>query len=257
MFFVTPIDRAVKRMRPSKGLVRQRRTVFFPRGGLISRRHRMRAGGWFTLLGLLLALVARPSAGAEMIAAPPSLSGLMSALAQSGAVRASFQESRMLAVLVDPIETSGQLYFLPPQRLARVTRWPSPSKVIVDGPLVILEDGLGRRELNLDQSPIGQSLIGGIVVLLGGDFDGLNRLYETVYEAHEESWTLTMVPINSTLRSMIREIRVAGLGQTITQIKTLETNGDVTTTQLTNIETGVPITEVEQAAFSTTPAPRK
>ena len=120
-------------------------------------------------------------------------------------------------------------------------------------PAIQQESSFGVRDMAHD----GQSLIGGIVVLLGGDFDGLNRLYETVYEAHEESWTLTMVPINSTLRSMIREIRVAGLGQTITQIKTLETNGDVTTTQLTNIETGVPITEVEQAAFSTTPAPRK
>jgi len=181
----------------------------------------------------------------------------MRALAQSGAVRASFQESRRLTVLVDPIETTGQLYFLPPNRLARVTRWPTPSRVIVDDRVVILEDGLGRRELNLEKSPIGQSLIGGIVLLLGGNLEGLQRLYETAYEAHDEAWTLTMVPIQSTLRSMIREIRAEGRGQDITRMTTVETNGDLTTMELTNIETGVSVLEVEQAAFSSTRAPRK
>ncbi|MCH2185385.1 outer membrane lipoprotein carrier protein LolA, partial [Myxococcota bacterium] len=236
--------------------LRQRKARIFPRGHSIVRKARRGAGIWLALLGLPM-LAAGTSPGTEAVAAPASLSDLMTVLAQSGPVRASFQESRTLAVLVDPIETTGELYFIPPKRLARVTQWPSPAKVIVDGSLVTIEDGLGQRALNLEESPVGRSLIGGIVVLLGGDFEGLNRIYDTVYEAHDEAWTLTMVPINSNLRAMIREIRAEGRGQSIIRITTLETNGDVTTTELRNIESGVPIAEIEQAAFSSTTAPRK
>ena len=234
---------------------RRSRTISpWGRSGL--RRLKGRPGVWLPLLGLAL-LSAGPSLGAEVTEAPATLPDLMRAFAQSGAVRASFQESRMLTVLVDPIETTGQLYFLPPKRLARVTRWPTPSRVIVDDRVVVLEDGLGRRELNLKKSPVGQSLIGGIVLLLGGDLEGLNRLYETAYEAHGEAWTLTMLPINANLRSMIREIRAEGRGRDITRLTTVETNGDITTTQLTDIETDVSVVEVERAAFPSTRVPRK
>ncbi|MDG2050201.1 MAG: outer membrane lipoprotein carrier protein LolA [Myxococcota bacterium] len=211
--------------------------------------NRFRAIGWTTIVGILI-LTGEPSRGDNPLAAPPSLPALMEELAESGAVRAAFEESRTIALLVEPIETTGQLYFLPPHRLARITSWPAPSTVIVDGSQVILEDGLGRRSLNLNASPVGQSLIGGIAVLLGGDLEGLTQRYKTTYEVQAQTWSLALIPINPTLRSMIREIRVEGQGREIGQIRTFETNGDVTTTRLLDIETGVPLAEIEQAAFS-------
>ena len=67
---------------------------------------------------LILLLVCAP-AGAE-----PDETGLDALLARMAATRgvaAEFRESREVALLVEPLESRGLLYFVPPDRMARFT----------------------------------------------------------------------------------------------------------------------------------------
>ena len=83
------------------------------------------------------------AAAAAADPAPTELEALMEFFAESGGVRAHFQESRHLSILTDPIETTGTLYFAPSDRLARHTSRPYRSSVVVEAGRVSLGDETG------------------------------------------------------------------------------------------------------------------
>lgn len=164
----------------------------------------------------------------------------------SGGVRAEFSETRHLSILEAAIESEGALYFSPPDRLARHTTQPGRSSLVVNGNRVTLRDETGERTLSLGSSELASGLVNSFAVLLRGDLEALRDGYEVKLHSPKGqaasgafSWTLDLEPRSITVRRLIERIRVQGMGERLTLMETLETNGDRTVMVFSGVETGL------------------
>jgi outer membrane lipoprotein-sorting protein len=193
-----------------------------------------------TLLSIGWAIYSGDSLAADAAdPAPRELEALMAVFAESGGVRAHFQESRHLSILTDPIETTGTLYFAPPDRLARHATWPGRSSVVIEAGRVSLGDETGRRVFEFNTSEVARALIGNLMVVLRGDLESLKERYAISFDTDEDSWTLDLEPRSRALQSIIEGIRFSGQSRELSAMETRESNGDRTITRFSEIEVGL------------------
>lgn len=193
-----------------------------------------------TLLSIGWAIFSGDSLAADASdPAPTELEALMAIFAGSGGVRAHFEESRHLSILTDPIETTGTLYFAPPDRLARHATWPGRSSVVIEAGRVSLGDETGQRVFEFNTSEVAQALIGNLMVVFRGDLKTLRARYSISFDSDGESWTLDLEPRSRALRGVIEGIRFSGQNRELSAMETRESNGDRTITRFSEIEIGL------------------
>jgi len=169
--------------------------------------------------------------------APTELVALMELFASSGGVRAHFRELRHLSILTDPIETTGMLYFAPPDRLARHATRPGRSSVIVEAGRVSLADETGQQVYNFDTNEVARALIGNLMVVFRGDLESLKARYSISFDSDGDDWTLDLEPRSRALRGIIERIRFTGRSRELSAMETRESNGDRTIVKFSGIET--------------------
>ncbi len=197
-----------------------------------------------SVLAILLPIVWVLSGGDSLASdasgsAPTELEALMQRFAESGGVRARFRESRHLSILTDPIETTGMLYFAPPDRLARHTTSPGRSRIVIEAGRVSIGDETGQRVFDFSTNEIAQALVGNLMVMFRGDLKSLRERYSISFDSNEESWTLDLEPRSRALRSIIERVQFVGKGRDLAAMETREPNGDRTIMKFSEIETGL------------------
>lgn len=194
----------------------------------------------FTLLPIVWVICGGiPLASGANDLAPTELEALMQRFAESGGVRARFRESRQLSILAEPVETTGVLYFAPPDRLARHTTSPGHSRVVIEAGRVSIGDETGQRVYDFSTNEIAKALVGNLMVVFRGDLKSLRERYSISFDSDAESWTLDLEPRSRTLRSIIERVHFAGRGAVLTAMETREPNGDRTMIKFSEIEIGV------------------
>jgi outer membrane lipoprotein-sorting protein len=188
--------------------------------------------GWLICSGGSLASDATDPAPTELVA-------LMERFAGSGGVRTRFRESRHLAILTDPIETAGVLYFAPPDRLARHTTWPGRSSVVVEAGRVSLGDETGQRVFDFNTSEVARALVGNLMIVFRGDLESLKARYSISFDSDGENWTLDLEPRSRALRGIIDRIRFSGRNRELSAMETRESNGDRTVMRFSELEIGL------------------
>jgi outer membrane lipoprotein-sorting protein len=171
--------------------------------------------------------------------APTELEALMELFAGSGDVRAHFQESRHLSILTDPIETTGTLYFSPPDRVARHVTRPGRSSVVIEAGRISFGDETGQRVFDFDTSEVARALVGNLMAVFRGDLESLRARYSISFDSDGENWTLDLEPRSRALRGIIERIRFTGQGRKLTAMETRESNGDRTIMRFSEIEIGL------------------
>jgi outer membrane lipoprotein-sorting protein len=199
-----------------------------------------------------LAADAAQDAGA---AAPSGFDDLMSHLAASGVVRARFHETRRLQLLEAPLESEGVLYFEPPDRLARRTVGPEPTRLVIDGGRVALRDADGSRVLELGSSDVARYFVDNLGALLRGDAEALRERYSVGYRSDGRDWVLELEPRSPLARRVLAWIRVEGREDVLTGMEVRETSGDATVTVFSDVETGLELTPAERALVFSVDAP--
>jgi outer membrane lipoprotein-sorting protein len=197
-----------------------------------------------SVLAILLPIVWVLSGGDSLASdasgsAPTELEALMQRFAESGGVRARFRESRHLSILTDPIETTGMLYFAPPDRLARHTTSPGRSRIVIEAGRVSIGDETGQRVFDFSTNEIAQALVGNLMVVFRGDLKSLRERYSISFDSNEESWTLDLEPRSRALRSIIERVQFVGKGRDLAAMETREPNGDRTIMKFSEIEIGL------------------
>jgi outer membrane lipoprotein-sorting protein len=171
--------------------------------------------------------------------APTELVALMERFAGSGGVRTRFRESRHLAILTDPIETTGMLYFAPPDRLARHATWPGRSSVVVEAGRISLGDETGQRVFDFNTSEVARALVGNLMIVFRGDLESLKARYSISFDSDGENWTLDLEPRSRALRGIIDSIHFTGRSRELSAMETRESNGDRTIMRFSEIEIGL------------------
>ena len=151
---------------------------------------------------------------------------LLAELAQNKQGRATFVETKYLAVLDRPIKSSGTLSFEPPARIEKDTLQPKREALVLDGDtLTVTRDGR-TMTVNLREHAQVLSFVTAIRGVLLGDAQLLGQVYKIDVSGSQGSWRMVLTPRHAQLASVIKEIRMGGGGGRVRSVEYVEPNGD-------------------------------
>lgn len=190
--------------------------------------------------------------------APESFEALLEALSRMSGFEAGFREEKTIALLAEPLESEGRLYFQPPDRLLRRTTAPRASDVLVTRERVVLVDGASATTIDLASQEQIRPLVESILWLFAGDREALERSYAVDYRrgtATETGWTLSLRPRRSPLDLLIRELRISGEGLEARRFEVVEATGDRSVTSLFEADAERVFSAEERRQLFEAPAP--
>jgi len=154
------------------------------------------------------------------------LQQLMDSLAQNKSGRATFVETKHIAVLDRPVQSSGELVFVAPDRLEKRTLKPKPESMIVNGDALTLERGSQKRQMQLQAYPEVAAFIDSIRGTLAGDRKALERSYQLSLDGSADGWTLQLLPRDEKMKAVVQRIRIAGVRDQVKSIEITQADGD-------------------------------
>jgi outer membrane lipoprotein-sorting protein len=210
----------------------------------------------FLVALVLLAAGGLVQPAAAQSEAPPALEALMKGMAGAPGVKARFREQKQLALLSQPLESRGTLYFVPPDRLSRETTEPSRTRLVIDGDRVSFQDAAGSDAMDLSANPVAREYVSNFIVLFNGDLDALRERYEPTFTAGEGGWQLELRPRAKPLRDFVERVTLAGRGRALVRMELVEVGGDRTATWFDEVRTDRAFSDEELARiFPAAPEP--
>jgi len=151
---------------------------------------------------------------------------LMGALAHNTHGIATFTEEKYLSILDEPISSSGELSFVPPDRLEKRTLRPQVETMILKGNAIIVAGPIQSQELSLGDYPEIVGMIASIRATLAGDLRTLEGIYHLVLGGSRDHWILLLTPRDSRSDRLIDHIRMGGTGGELLWVEIWQTDGD-------------------------------
>jgi len=151
---------------------------------------------------------------------------LMRGLAQIRSDHARFVEKKTIAMLDQPVESSGELFYVAPDHLEKRTIKPKPESMILDRGTLVIARGHQTHTLQLQDYPELAAFIDSIRGTLAGDRKALERDYRLSLDGTAEHWTLQLTPTNEKMLKVIKQIRIAGAGSALHSIAITQADGD-------------------------------
>ena len=184
---------------------------------------------------VLLAAALMPGAAAAAESPNWDVAQLMQELAKVKTSKGRFVERRYVGILTAPLESSGTLLYVAPDRLEKRTLSPRVESVLLEGDQLTLESAQPkrRRSIRLEDYPAVGVFVESIRSTLAGDLAALKRLFEIGLEGDERQWRMVLRPTDRNMQELLSEIRVGGSRGTIASIEFLEPNGDRSTMTIT------------------------
>ena len=159
-------------------------------------------------------------------AAAWGLEQLMSELAQTRYSHARFTEKKSIAMLDQPVESSGELFYSAPDRLEKRTLKPRAETMLVEGGVLTIERGRKRYRLQLQDYPELAAFIDSIRGTLSGDRRALERNYRLSLDGNAAQWSLQLLPLQPKMLAVVKQIRVKGIRDQVRSIDILQADGD-------------------------------
>lgn len=141
--------------------------------------------------------------------------------------RAAFRELRRFAALQEPLESRGHLLYRRPAYLEKITDWPQPERLVVNGPYLALTEGNEPpRVIDLRGQPELATMIDGLRGALSGNLAALQDRFRIGAAGDLAAWTLDLTPRDDRAARFLRSVRLAGRGDDITEVRVTQANGD-------------------------------
>ncbi|NMM14272.1 MAG: outer membrane lipoprotein carrier protein LolA [Rhodoferax sp.] len=182
--------------------------------------------------GLLVVVLSAPSYAADW-----DLDQLMNGLAQTRSGHARFVEKKSIAILEQPVESSGDLLYTAPDRLEKRTLKPKLETMVVNGDNLQIERGRQKIQLQLQTYPELTAFIDSIRGTLAGDRKALERSYQLSLEGAAQGWTLKLVPLDSKMKQVVALIRITGVRDELRSIHVTQVDGDSSVMQIEKVAT--------------------
>ena len=159
-------------------------------------------------------------------AADLGVNALFEMLGRERPAKAAFTERKFLALLDQPVVSSGELVFTPPERLEKRTLRPKPERVAVDRDTVTLERNGRTHTLRLRENPAIAVLVESIRATLLGDLPALTRAYSAAVKGDAQGWRMTLRPLEAELAAMVERIEIAGVQGQVRTVEIFQADGD-------------------------------
>jgi outer membrane lipoprotein-sorting protein len=204
-----------------------------PSGHFLSRPALACAGLAVALGALCTVLPASPAFAGEASAAAAApttstwtLDRLMASLAQRKSGRATFTETKYLAIASQPIESSGELLFVAPDHLEKNTLSPKPEHLVVDGDMLTVQRNNHSYTIPLARYPELGAFIESIRATLSGNRPALEQTYQIALAGSDANWTLTLTPRAASMLKAVSTITLEGSGDTLRSVAIEQPGGD-------------------------------
>jgi hypothetical protein len=163
---------------------------------------------------------------------------LMQGLGEVKTAKGRFVERKYVGILTTPLEFSGTLLYVAPDRLEKHTLKPRSESLLLERDELIVESRNPdrRRALKLSSYPVIQVFVESVRSTLAGDLALLHRFYEIALQGDERGWRLLLKPNDPKMQEVMSEIRISGKGNWINSIEFLEAGGDRSVMSITRDE---------------------
>lgn len=180
------------------------------------------------LTTILLSLLAVAALAADDEAAGSwGLMDLMRERSEVTGGKASFEETRSLEMLSDPLQLEGTLVYRAPDYVRKTITHPQRQELEVTGDQVtVTEDGREQRQFQTDDHPALSGLVTAIRGTLAGNLDSLERHFEVTFQGRRGDWELLLLPSRERLSEAISRIVIRGDGPALRRVEVREANGD-------------------------------
>lgn len=155
-----------------------------------------------------------------------SVDRLMATLAGQPSGRARFVEKKYMAMLERPLESSGELRFVAPDRLEKRTLAPKAETLLVQGDMLTVERAGRKTTIPLGNHPELAAFIESLRGTLAGNRQALEQYYRLALEGTAKRWTLTLTPSDSRMAAAIAAIRIDGAGERLERVEIRQADGD-------------------------------
>lgn len=173
------------------------------------------------MASIVLVLAATGAGAADF-----DVAALFDRLAKERPAHAEFRERKHLSLLAEPLDSSGDLTFTPPDRLEKRTKSPKPETVIIDGAQITLERGGRKQTLELKDHPGIAVLVESIRGTLAGDLASLSRTYSIKLDGDASRWRLVLRPLDASLTSLVERIEIGGTEARVRMVEIFQADGD-------------------------------
>jgi outer membrane lipoprotein-sorting protein len=181
---------------------------------------------------LLASLLGAGSVQAEEL----TLDQLMQMLAQTKTAKATFVETKSIAMLDAPVESSGELSYKAPGYFEKRSLKPKAESMQLDGNMLTLERNGRKRSLQLQGYPEIAAFIDSIRGTLAGDRKALERAYSLNLQGSAQDWKLLLTPTEAKMRKIVNEIEISGAHNQLHTITISQADGDSSLMTIQNLE---------------------
>ena len=151
---------------------------------------------------------------------------LFEQLAKQKPGRTAYVERKYLSLLDKPVESRGELTFVPPDRLEKRTVSPRPERVVVDRERITLERAGKTYTMGLHDNPAVAVLVESIRATLAGDLNALTRTYSAAVSGDEARWKLTLRPLDPAISTLVERVEIGGGGGMVKTVEIFQVDGD-------------------------------
>ena len=151
---------------------------------------------------------------------------LMQSLAKAKPHHARFTEKKYFALLDEPVESSGELFFVAPDQLEKRTLLPQAETLLVNGNKILIERSNKTYSFTTQNLPELGVLINSIRGTLAGNQSALERSFQLKLTGNNDGWKLQLTPTNEKIQKLIKYIHIAGHQSQIESIEVFQFDGD-------------------------------
>ena len=178
-------------------------------------------------LAAVLVLISSGTASAATEApANPLFDELMSLLAARRHGHVTFTEVHELAMLKEPLQSSGELLYEAPDRLEKRTLKPRPEVLLLEHGVLSAQRGHRQHVVSLADTPQVVPFVESIRATLAGDRPALEHYFAVRVEGDLAHWTLHLVPQEASVARSVQEVRISGERDAIREVEIRQSDGD-------------------------------
>ena len=186
--------------------------------------------GWAVLAGALA--VGGPSfaeSPAESADETAAFDQLLKLLAERHHDHVTFTEVQQLAILDQPLHSSGELLYDAPDRLEKHTLAPRREDLVLEHGMLSVERGHHRRSVALRDFPQAVPFVESVRATLAGDRAALMRYFTVQFSGTLGRWTLELTPSDATLKRTVEHVLITGETDQIRTVQIRQSDGDTST----------------------------
>jgi hypothetical protein len=182
--------------------------------------------GALTLLCLDPFLAFAAAAAAPSAQADPAFAQVLALLAARRHGHAPFTEVHEMAMLKEPLRSSGELFYDAPDRLEKRTLTPRAESLLLDHGILTAQRGPHRHVLELSAYPQVVPFVESIRATLAGDAAALERYFSIDFQGELAHWTLHLTPKDPALAHTVKDITIEGERDVLHSVVIRQSDGD-------------------------------